>query len=157
MSWAEGELTVCCALIDICEHSSGLGDGPLLTQWGLSPRQTLLKLAGAASHHLSPQKTQCAFQINVIYKAAPWFMQMHSILCKCTTDLSLVEAGWQVQALELECSKNEKVSALCNGVFFREQISLVTYSKGYVMEYFVNISWSEISKSLQRKAAWIFQ
>lgn len=65
-------------------------------------------------------------------------MQMHAGLCKCTTDLSLVEVGWQVQAFE--CRKNEKVSALCNGVFFREQIFLVTYSKGYVMEYFVNIS-----------------
>lgn len=67
-------------------------------------------------------------------------MQMHSILCKCTTDLSLVELGWQVQAFELECRKNEKVSALCNGVFFREQISLVTCSKDHVMECFVNIS-----------------
>lgn len=65
-------------------------------------------------------------------------MQMHAILCKCTTDLSLVEAGWQVQAFK--CRKNEKVSTLCNGVFFREQISLVTYSKGYMIEYFVNIS-----------------
>lgn len=67
-------------------------------------------------------------------------MQMYSILCKCTTDLSLVEVGWQVQTFKLECRKNEKVSALWNGVFFREQISLVTYSKGYMMEYFVNIS-----------------
>lgn len=65
-------------------------------------------------------------------------MQMNAGLCKCTTDLSLVEAGWQVQAFEGR--KNEKVSALCNGIFFREQISLVTCSKGYVMEYFVSIS-----------------
>lgn len=35
-------------------------------------------------------------------------MQIYSILCKCTTDLSLVKVSCQVQAFELERRKNER-------------------------------------------------
>lgn len=39
-------------------------------------------------------------------------MQIYSILCKCTTDLSLVKVSWQVPAFELERRKMKGVCVM---------------------------------------------
>lgn len=83
-------------------------------------------------------------------------MQIYSVLCKCTTDLSLVKVSWRVEAFAPKCRKKGKVSALCNGDFFREQISLVPYSRGYVTEHFANTSWRDLLNPQREKLVGLF-